>query len=191
MRPNVAGPSSPTHRLSNFFYLILKPVCEQIPSFIRDDLDFLQHIPKEIDENSILVSFDVVNLYTNIPHDLGLTAIKYWLDNNRNSIAPPFSTEFILEAISIVLKENTSHFDGKFYRQIQGTAMGTKMAPTYVTLVMGYLEKELYTKCEQTFGKEDRDYLVKLFKRFPDDCFTIWKRSEEDLTKFHVTQQLS
>lgn len=186
MRPIVAGPLSPTHRLSNFVDIILKPLCEQIPSFIRDDLDFLQQIPQEIDEDSILVSFDVVSLYTNIPHDLGLTAIEYWLDNYKNFIARPFSKEFILEAISIVLKENTFHFDGKFYRQIQGTAMGTKMAPTYATLVMGYLEKQLYSKYEQMFGNEDKDDLIKIFKRFLDDCFTIWKKSEEDLTKFHM-----
>ena len=35
--------------------------------------------------------------------------------------------EFMLKAISLILKENTFHFN---YQQIQGTAMGTKMAPT-------------------------------------------------------------
>ena len=63
--------------------------------------------------------------------------------------------------------------------------MGTKMAPTYATLMMGYLEKELYSSNEDTFGNEDKDDFIKLFKRFLDDCFIIWKRSEEDLMKFY------
>ena len=180
-----AGPSSPTHRLSIFIDLILKQLCKHVPSFVRDDIDFLQQILEEIDENSLFVSFDVVSLYTSIPHELGLTAVKYWLNSYKGLIARPFSKEFILAAISIVLKANTFHFDGKFYRQIQGTAVGTKMAPTYATLMMGYLEKELYSSNEDTFGNEDKDDFIKLFKRFLDDCFIIWKRSEEDLMKFY------
>jgi hypothetical protein len=34
MRPIVAGPSSPTHRLSNFVDIILKPLCQKVPSYI-------------------------------------------------------------------------------------------------------------------------------------------------------------
>ena len=48
-----------------------------------------------------------------------------------------------------MLKENTSQFDGMIYKQIQGTTMGTKMAPAYATLEMGYLEKKLYEKYEE------------------------------------------
>ena len=134
MRPIVAGPSSPTRRLDNFIDLILKPLSKHVPSFAGDDIDFLQQIPEEIDKNSLFISFDVVSLHTSFPHELGLTAVKYWLNNYKGSIARPFSKEFILAAISIVLKENTFHFDGKFYRQIQGTAMGTK-APFTLYLI--------------------------------------------------------
>ena len=56
MRPIVAGPSSPTHRLSNSLYLILKPLCKHVPSYIRHGFDFLNHIPEEVNENTILVS---------------------------------------------------------------------------------------------------------------------------------------
>lgn len=36
------------------------------------------------------------------------------------------------------------------YHQIMGTAMGTIVAPTYSTLVIGYLEIEFYQKCKQS-----------------------------------------
>ena len=186
LRPIVAGPSSPTHRLSNFMDIILKPLCGHVPSFIRDDLDFLNHLPETTDENAFLVSFDVVSLYTSIPHELGLTAIEYWIDNFTNSITRPFSKELIIESITIVLKENTFHFDDQLYHQIQGTAMGTKMAPTYATLVLGYLEKKLYSKFETHFGSENKEEFIQAFKRYLDDCFTIWNKSEEDLKKLHT-----
>ena len=141
MRPIVAGPSSPTHRISNFVDIILKPLCKEVQSFLRDGMDFLNHMPSEIDENTLLASFDVVSLYINIPHDLWLEAIGYCLQNHNTNLTLPFTTEFMLKAISLILKENTFQFNDKDYKQIQGTAMGTKMAPAYATLVMGYLEK--------------------------------------------------
>ena len=58
MRPIVAGPSSTTHRLSNLVDKILKPLCQKVPSYIRDDLDFLTQLPRDIQENALLVSFD-------------------------------------------------------------------------------------------------------------------------------------
>ena len=79
MRRTAAGPSSPTHRLSNYIDIILKQLCKHVPSFIRDDIDLLTQISTEINEDDLFVTFDV-SLYTNIPHDLGLTAIEYWLD---------------------------------------------------------------------------------------------------------------
>ena len=69
-RPIVGGPNNVTQRLSNFIDIILKPLCQEVPSFIRDDLDFLTHLPEIAPVNSELITFDVVSLYTNIPHDL-------------------------------------------------------------------------------------------------------------------------
>ena len=184
MRPTVAGPISPTHRLSNFVDLILKPLCQHVPNFIRDSIDFLNKIPTNINEKTLLVSFDVISLYTSIPHDLGLTAIEHWLDKHRESLPRPFPKAFILEAISIVLKENTFQFDDINYKQIQGTAMGTKMPPTYATLTMGFIETQLYERFKEKYGQDEKENFVKLFKRFLDDCFLPWQKTElEELHK--------
>ena len=116
----------------------------------------------------------MVSLYTSIPHDVGLQATEYWLNNFSTTLERPFSKDFILKAISIVLKENTFKFDNKNYKQVQGTAMGTKMAPTYATLVMGFLEQQLYQKYEGKYGRIERGKFMKEFERFLDDCFMFW-----------------
>ncbi|CAG2250987.1 unnamed protein product [Mytilus edulis] len=143
LRPIIAGPESLTQRLSHFIDLVIKHLCPSIPSYIKDDMEFLNHIPAIVPEETLLTSFDVTSLYTNIPHDLGLTAVKYWIEEKRDEIDSRFETNFILEATKIVLEENTFYFDGNKYRQIKGTAMGTKVAPTYANLVMGYLEQQM------------------------------------------------
>lgn len=72
----VARPSSPTRRLYNFEDIILKPIFKHVPNFIRDDLDFLNHLTAVMEDEAIFVSFDVVSLYTSRPHDHGLEAIE-------------------------------------------------------------------------------------------------------------------
>ena len=65
-------------------------------------------------------------MYTSIPHELGLKAIEHFLDNFPTTLQRPFSKEFILKAISIVLKENTFKFDGKNHKRVQGNNYGNK-----------------------------------------------------------------
>ncbi|XP_071122593.1 uncharacterized protein [Mytilus edulis] len=183
-RPIVAGPQCPTHRLSHFIDLILKPLCQYVPSFIRDNFDFLNHLPAEVKEDAILVSFDVTSLYTNIPHKLGLDAVKFWLESYRHIIDQRFSNNFLLEGLKIILDNNTFFFDGKYYLQISGTAMGTKVAPTYATLVMGFLEDKMYQQVESEFDTAFKVYVKSEWKRFLDDCFIILNKSH-NLEKFH------
>lgn len=137
-------------------------------------MEFLNHLPKIVDESSELVTFDVVSLYTNIPHELGLTAVKFWLEKERHLIESRFTDDFILSAIKIILENNTFYFDSNYYIQKKGTAMGTKMAPTYATLVLGYLEHKLYDNMRRKYGNEFSSFLQRNWKRFLDDCFIVW-----------------
>lgn len=48
-------------------------------SFVRDDLDMLPHLPKTMNETTVLLSFFAIKLYTNVPHDYRVAAIKVCL----------------------------------------------------------------------------------------------------------------
>ncbi|CAG2221668.1 unnamed protein product [Mytilus edulis] len=100
IRPIIAGPSCSTQRLSNLLDILLKPLCIKVPSFVRDDMDFLNYIPDRVPLDTILVSFDVISLYTNIPHELGLKAVQYWLEKYLDEIPELQST----------LSENNTYF---------------------------------------------------------------------------------
>ena len=92
----VAGPVCETHRLSNLSDILLQPYTKYVKkSYIKDTKDYLQELPNEIDKNSILVVFDVENLYSNIPHDLGLEAIIFWINKYPNELPSRISKEFV------------------------------------------------------------------------------------------------
>ena len=184
LRPIIAGPSCETHRLSNFLDILLKPFLKHIPSFVRDDIDMLNHLPHHIDKDTILVSFDVVNLYTTIPHNYGLEAISFWLEKYPFELPDRIQKIFIIEGIKFILENNFFSFDDIIYKQISGTAMGTKMAPTYANLVMAYLENKMYDQCLVKYGNLFRNYVLKNWKRYLDDCFILWKESMEKLYEF-------
>ena len=127
----------------------------------------------------------VENLYTNIPHDLGLEAIKHWLEKYPKELPTRISKNFILEGIKFILENNYFCFNNTYFLQIKGTAMGTKFAPIYAHSSWLTLEEKLYNKLEQEFDLDFKQYVQENFKRFLDDCFILFTRSKYDLEKLH------
>jgi len=62
--------------------------------------------------------------------------------------------------------------------------MGTKFAPTYATLVLGFLEEKLYKETEKHISKDFSNYLQKTWKRYLDGCFIFWIKNTDELNTF-------
>ena len=62
------------------------------------------------------------------------------------------------------------------YLQLPGTAMGTKCAPPYACLTVGYLEEtKLFTyELPQYFNERECELIMELLKRYMDDGFIFW-----------------
>ena len=108
-------------------------------SYIKDTNDFLRKLRNlpPLQENTILCTVDVVGLYPSIPHDEGLLALKEALQERENKT---ISTESLLDLTECVLKNNIFEHNSAYFKQIQGTAIGTKMAPQYAILFMDHFE---------------------------------------------------
>lgn len=111
--------------------LLFKPYVSKVKSYIKDTVDFLNSIPENVQPDAILVSFDVTNLHSNIPHELELEAFKQWIDKFPDLIYDRFPKPCILK---FILDLNLMNFDGMTYEKQLGTGMGTKVAPTYATV---------------------------------------------------------
>ena len=91
-----------TRKLSQLIDILLKPFLERIKNFIRDSLDFSNKCPRDVDENTEIITFDLINLYTSISHEFGSEAIYYFLTKYQEDLQ-----EFVLESASFILKSNT------------------------------------------------------------------------------------
>ena len=99
------------------------------------------------------------------------------------------SIQHISDLINIVLTKYHFQFNRNNYLQKLGTAMGTRMAPSYASLFMGKFEKEFLDSC---------NIQPLLWLCFPDDIFMIWNDSKEqrlmflyEINQYHETIQVS
>ena len=97
---------------------------------------------------------DITSLYTVIPNDEGLRALKHFFDQRT-------------------VKEPSS---GNYYKQTNGVAMGTKMGPSYANLFVGFIEHQFFS---QYHGPKPE-----LYGRYIDDCIGATSSTREELTHF-------
>ena len=173
-RPIVSSCGAPTERISEYVDHHLHPLVVQIPSYLRDTTDFLRKLStlETLPPGSILVTLDVSSLYTNIPHNEGVAACREALET-RPSLAPP--TNYLVDLIQQILTLNNFTFNGEHYLQTQGTAMGTRMAPSYANLFMAKLEETLLTQTTIS---------PRIWWRYIDDVFAIWDKGQDELENF-------
>ena len=120
----------------------------------------------------------MVGLYTNIPQEEGMEVFRQALNSSRFRPDPKLPTEFLMTLLFFVLTFNLFVFDSSFWLQIYGTAMGTRVAPTFACIFMGWLESGMLAAWMGT--------AVHLWRRFIDDIFFVWRGSEEELKEFMV-----
>ena len=177
LRPIVSANESPTENISAFVDHICQPLMKALPSYIRDTKDFLRKVLniRQLPPGAILVTADVVSLYTNIPHEEGIAALLKHMDDKRHLLPPDSPPKHCISMLmEFILRNNCFQFDKNFYQQILGTAMGSKCAPPYSCIFMGEFENNLILPLSE---------LIRFWKRFIDDIFFIFLGNEEELEK--------
>ncbi|XP_024872108.1 uncharacterized protein LOC112454769 [Temnothorax curvispinosus] len=177
LRIIVSTLGSPLYNMANFLHNILVKSVPKPESYIKDGWSFVELIRDvRIEDDDVLISLDVTSLFTNIPKDLVLQAIKNrW---NHVSNETKLSLPQFLSAVDLILSSTSFSFNGQIYEQIFGSPMGSPLSPILADMVM----EDLETKCLQMLS-----FPVPFFKRYVDDVFAIVPRLKVDeiLTVFN------
>lgn len=137
IRPIVSTIKTPAYKLSRFLATILKKSYSSPMFSIKNSKQFVSKIRKvSIPVGHILVSYDVVNCFGNIPTALTIDIIENEFDAHIKSYTGIPKEEF-MQLLKICLNEaNYFGFDGKIYRQLIGMFMGSSLAPILVERVI-------------------------------------------------------
>ena len=184
-RPIVSCNNSITENIGQYVEFHIKDLSTQHESYLQDPPHFLRHIDvinkkNKLPENAILVTRDVSSLFTNIPHDEGISCVTEVLNEAENKSIP---TGFLTRMLGLVLKHNIFDFNNDFFQQIIGAAMGSRPAPPYANIFMARIIDKKITELSNLLSENNKSKLL-LFKRFLDDLFMIFLGTSKQLHIF-------
>lgn len=181
--PKIHKKDVPIRPLVNFQYAPTYKVSKLLSSRLNDDLkleykynvknsydfaDQMKHI--KLSANSRLISFDISNLYTNIPVNETVELIKCRLMNNGYERT---YVNQIVKLLKIVLKQNYFRFNNRFYEQNDGLAMGSPLSAILSEVFLQYNEEVFLESLE-------KDHEILTYKRYVDDILIIYNESDKE-----------
>ena len=122
-----------------------------------------------LEENEILISFDVTSLYTNAPVEESILMAAQLLYSGKYQ-EPPIDKDTFIQLARLCLKNVIMSTGNGLYRQIEGMAMGSPASPLLANIWMS------------KFDKYFTDKKPKMYRRYVDDILTIIDKNNVDET---------
>lgn len=167
IRPIISSVGSATYKLSKWLVTILTPVVGTIStSHIKNNVDLIDKLNNvNVNFQFKMVSFDVTSLFTKVPVSDLLEYLSEILDN----FELPLPTQSILALIKLCVVDSVFSFDGRFYLQKFGMAMGNPLSPVLSNIYMECFETKFLPRVLPAHAK---------WYRYVDDVLCIWPISE-------------
>ncbi|KAI5692681.1 hypothetical protein M8J77_022402 [Diaphorina citri] len=174
LRPIVSTIGGPMYNLCKYLHTVLTPIVEGGPTYLKNSTEFVNKVRTiELEENHILASLDVVNLFGSVQWKVVIKIIQDILEKEPHKVSIHPST--LLELLTLVLSNNYFQFEDKFYKQKGGLPMGSPLSPVLAEILMQHFENRFILN-----HSEDVGFCV----RYVDDGFLIWKSGRQNLEDF-------
>ena len=163
-RPIFAAYNCASYNLSKFLVEILKPLAENQYT-VKNSTEFRRDIENlNYDGEVMMVSFDVKDLYTNIPLAETLDIVTSMIDPTLLNIPK----NLFLELLKRSVFNTFFQFNNKFYKQTDGLGMGLPLSPTLANIFLCHHESIWLRDCPPEFKPL-------FFRRYVDDTFAIFE----------------
>ncbi|XP_065358792.1 uncharacterized protein LOC135952935 [Calliphora vicina] len=173
LRPISASMKVPCYSLSKYIGTILRNIVS--PKYnIQNSVELKRKLESvSLENDDIMVSFDVVSLFTNIPIHLAIRNILDKWKTLKEHTAIPRQT--FLKILQFCLTDNKYlTFDNKFYHQTYGMPMGNPLSPTIANIVLDTLLDDVIDELRAN------NIEIKFITKYVDDLFAIIRKSDEE-----------
>ena len=166
LRPILSSIKTPSYNMSKYLVPLISPMAKN-EFTVQDSFSFAKEIHNYKCNNSdILASFDIKSLYTNIPLIETINIIIDLIFENNN-IFNLFNKVQFKKFLEITLLDTYFFFNKKLYKQVDGLAMGSPIAPILANIFLCFHEKKWLNDCPVQFKP-------KLYRRYMDDSFLVF-----------------
>ena len=104
---------------------------------MKDSVHLKQVILAEADPNLPFLSLDVESLFTNVPVEPLLDFLRRKHEQGGVPLPEGYTIDGLLDLIQLCVTFTVFSFNGNYYRQKQGVAMGSPIAPIIPCLFYG------------------------------------------------------
>ncbi len=182
LRPIISSIGSVTYNIARFLADLIGPLAGKTRHNIKNSADFVQKV-KDIlvlDDETI-TSYDVVSLFTCIPIKEAIAVVReYLLRDNTLADRTKLSVDQICELLELCLSTTYFVYNGQFYKQLHGCAMGSPVSPIVVNLYMEQFEQKAI---ESYPGTPPLNWF-----RYVDDTWNRIKKAESQKFFDHINQ---
>ena len=116
--------------------------------------------------DDILVSFDVVSLFSNVPlkHTIDVITNTIYKSNTR-----PAVTKEVFKKMLEIATSGMFLYRDKLYKQVDGVSMGSPLGPTIANFCLAHFESQLLS------NNSDKNSSPNLYLRYVDDIFCVFR----------------
>lgn len=180
MRIITCARNTMTAPISRFTFSFVKQLRETITNTVSNTSKFLEEIIKvKTDQDERLVSFDVEDLFNNIPIMRAVDIAIHRIGSSESFCATSLTKTDLKQLLLISLNNSFFSFNGKFYRQKKGLPMGNTLSPILADL---YMDEYMKTHMSEV-------NLPSKLWRYVDDIVLITRMQEQEVKTY--VQQLN
>ncbi|CAF5102575.1 unnamed protein product, partial [Rotaria sp. Silwood1] len=103
-------------------------------------------------QETLFCTIDVMDLYTMVPQTEGVLSLKKMLDHLKLKRINGLKIETIIRLSRFVMKNNYFSYDGQYYHQIRGGAMGSPVTLTIANCYMFFYEQQIIKQIHNSGG---------------------------------------
>ena len=175
LRPTASSRGSVTYGAAKVLAKILKPLVGKSLNHVHRTKDFVERVNKvTLQPGKYLCSYDVTVLLPSVLVNPVLNIIHGLLEQDTSlcnrTVLP---VQNIIQLLGFCLHNTYFSFQGQFYEQVQGAAMGSLVSTTVANLYMKHFERNALSSATTP----------RLWIRYVNDTFVIQQEEHKQISQ--------